>query len=239
MDYSEFLRRIGADPHDPDQELLRARQSDIKFEQAALDAERLETKLQRAVQLPAPEGLIEQLQQISQTEQSTSEPSRRWRHLAVAAGLLIAVGAAGISWNLNHSWESVDEYVAQHYRHDGDSVLRKAGENSDTDVQALFARFDVVAETELAEEISLIKYCPTPDGKGIHMVLNTAQGPVTVIYMPETDVQDHQGVNFDRMKALYVDLEKGSAIIIGNQQQPIESLYALVQRSIVPNNGKA
>ncbi len=190
MDYSEFLRRIGADPHDQDQALLRARQSDDKFEQAALDAERLESKLLRAVQLPAPEGLIEQLQRISQTEQSPSEPARRWRHLAVAAGLLIAVGAAGISWNLNHSWESVDEYVAQHYRHDGDSVLRKAGEHPDTDVQALFARFDVVAEAELAEEISLIKYCPTPDGKGIHLVLNTAQGPVTVIYMPETDVQD-------------------------------------------------
>ena len=109
----------------------------------------------------------------------------------------------------------------------------------DTDVQALFARFDVVAKPELAEEISLIKYCPTPDGKGIHMVLNTEQGLVTIIYMPETDVQDHQSVNFDSMKALYVSLTKGSAIVIGNQQQPIESLYSLVQRSIVPNKGKA
>ena len=70
------------------------------------------------------------------------------------------------------------------------------------------------------------------------MVLNTDDGPVTVIYMPETDVEDHQSIGFDDVNALYVSLEKGSAIIIGRQQGS-ESLYSLVQRSIIPTVNKA
>jgi len=95
------------------------------------------------------------------------------------------------------------------------------------------------AAPELAGIISVIKYCPTPDGKGIHMVLNTQEGPVTLIYMPETDVIDRQPLEFDGMQALLVGLEKGSAAIIGSGDQSISGLYAVVQESIIPVLNKA
>ena len=140
---------------------------------------------------------------------------------------------------MNHSWNSVDEYVVDHYHHDGDALVQRASENPAFDVETIFARFDVVAEPLLADDISMIKYCPTPDGRGVHMVLDTPQGPVTVIYMPETGVKDGPGVQFDDMNSYYVQLEKGSAVIIGKQQQSIDSLHALVQESIVPSESKA
>ena len=111
--------------------------------------------------------------------------------------------------------------------------MHEDGAASAEQVQEVFAQFDVTTRPALADVISLIKYCPTPDGKGVHMVLNTEDGPVTVIYMPETEFEDHQSIVFDDVNALYVSLEKGSAIIIGRQQGS-ESLHSLVQRSIIP-----
>ena len=123
--------------------------------------------------------------------------------------------------------------IYEGYHHDGDALIAKSGVQAVGDVQALFSRFSVEAAPELAQIISVIKYCPTPDGKGIHMVLNTEDGLVTLIYMPETDVNDHEFLEFDGMKAMLVGLEKGSAAIIGTRSQSISSLYSFVHDSIV------
>lgn len=237
MDFSEFLRRMGAEPRSKDPEILSARQSGPEFEQAAQAAEDFERQLDRAIDLPAPEELLSQLREISR--QNPPTPVFRWRSMAIAAGLLIAVGAAGITWNMNRGWESVDQYLVEHYHHDGDKLLAKAGQGTADDVQAIFSTFDVKVRPELAQIISVIKYCPTPDGKGVHMVLNTEEGPVTVIYMPETDVEDHGTVEFDSMSALLVGLDKGSAALIGADSQSIFRVYSVVHDSIIPVVNKA
>jgi len=234
MDFSEFLRRLGAEPNNQDPEFLRARRSGEEFEQAAVNAEAFERQLQRATQLPAPEALLDQILTIS--SEYKPAPARRWHHLAIAAGVLIAVGAAGFTWKLNHRWGSVDEYVMEHYRHDGADLLLHPRDVSAQDIQEIFAEFNMTATPGLADIISVIKYCPTPDGTGIHMVLNTSEGLVTVIYMPETGVTDREHMEFDQVNALYVAMERGSAIII-SPQPDVDSLYALVQQSIIPNRG--
>ena len=236
MDFSEFLRRLGADPGDQDPEFVSARQSGVEFEQAALEAEAFERQLQRATRLPAPDGLLDLILKISSENGPAPASGRRWRYLALAASLVMAVGAAAITWNLNRGWKSVDEYAMDHYRHDGEAMLLRTDAVSEQDIREFFTQFDVTAAPGLADIISVIKYCPTPDGTGIHMVLNTSEGLVTVIYMPATGVTDHERMTFDNMNALYVSLEKGSAIII-SPQQDVESLYALVQQSIIPNSG--
>ena len=102
------------------------------------------------------------------------------------------------------------------------------------DVQTLLAGFEVEAAPTLAEIVGVIKYCPTPDGKGVHMVLNTQNGPVTVIYMPDTPVTDRQMLAFDNVEAILVQLDRGSAAIIGAGGQQVSDYYAIIQDSIVP-----
>ncbi len=236
MNFSEFIRQLGAEPRSQDPEFLRARQSSPEFLQAAEEADTFEEKLTRAVDLQLPDDLMENILQISRNPAgaATAETTPWWRSMALAAGILIAIGAAGITWNMNRGWDSVDEYLADHYSHDGPGLVARAGDKTSKDIQAIFALFNVEAAPELAKTVSIIKYCPTPDGKGVHMVLNTDQGPVTVIYMPATEVNDHETLEFDGMQALLVSLEKGSAAIIGTGSQSISSFYSVVQESIIP-----
>lgn len=238
MNFSEFKRLLGAEPRSRDPEFLRARQSSPEFEAAAAMAERFEARLEQSLMIPAPDGLIETLQSISQTA-AVDSGHRRWWPLALAASVLIAVGAAGLTWNMNRGWDSVEEYVMDHYRHDGSRVMAMAGADEADDVQSILSELNVQAIPALAGIVGVIKYCPTPDGKGAHMILNTESGPVTVIYMPETRVTDRETLAFDDVRALLVALPRGSAAIIGADQKLVSSMYGFIQQSIVPLAGKS
>ncbi len=241
MNFSEFIRQLGAEPLSQDPEFLRASSSSPEFQQAAEEAEAFEKKLTRAMDLQFPDDTMESILQISRLPASVAADSTTpwWRSMALAAGILIAIVASGISWNMNRGWDSVDEYVPDHYRHDGSRLVARAGEKTTQDIQRFFASFNVEAAPELAEIISVIKYCPTPNGKGVHMVLNTRAGPVTVIFMPATEVNDRETLEFDGMQALLVSLEKGSAAIIGTGSEAVLALYSVTQNSILPELSNA
>ena len=100
------------------------------------------------------------------------------------------------------------------------------------DISRILAKLDARADQELAGRIKLIKFCPTPDGRGAHMVVSTDQGPVTIFYMPKTQVTDGEMVEFDQMHALLVSLEHGSAAIIGEQSQNVENLVTILRNSL-------
>jgi hypothetical protein len=237
MDFSEFIRRLGAEPLSSDYELLRARQSGPEFEKAAVEAEAFEARLESALEIPAPEGLVGELCMISSginAEQSENVRSRRWMPMALAASLLIAVGATGMVWQMNRSYSSVGEYLAAHYNHDGNKVVASAEGHVADNVQEILAHFDVEATEQLAGMVGFIKFCPTREGKGAHMVLNTDQGPVTVIFMPTESVNDGKSLAFDGMQAQLIRLQSGSAAVIASGPQAISQYFAMVRDSIVP-----
>ena len=229
MNFSEFKKLIGADPWNRDPETLRARNSAAEFEAAAAEAEVFEKKLQSALDVPAPLDLLNDIKRISE------QPARKrnWMPLAMAASLVLAVGAAGLAWQQSRQWDSVEDYLADHYSHDGSSMVAQATSVAgEKEINSIMARFDAAAGKQLSGNIRLIKLCPTPDGKGAHMVVRTDQGPMTIIFMPKTRVNDGEMVNYEQMHALLVSLEHGSAAIIGKQSQDIQNMEDVVRKSL-------
>ena len=101
---------------------MRARHSSPEFEAAAAEAEAFEEKLQAAVHSSHPLTCSARIKAISQQPVK----QRSWIPLALAASLLVFVGAAGMVWKQSHQWDSVEAYVADHYSHDGSAVVAKA-----------------------------------------------------------------------------------------------------------------
>jgi len=229
MNFSEFKKLIGADPWNRDAETLRARNSSPEFETAAAEAEVFEEKLHSALNIQPPAKLLEDIKSISQ------QPVQRrsWVPLALAASLLITVGAVSLVWKQSNSWDSVEAYLADHYSHDGASLVAKATDSvSGQDIARIMASLNASADPELTNSIRFIKFCPTPDGRGAHMVVHTDQGPMTIIFMPETSVTDGEMIQFEQMHALLVGLEHGSAAIIGSQSQNVENLVPVIRESL-------
>jgi hypothetical protein len=240
MDFTEFRRLLAADPRNQDPAFLQARASSPEFRDAAAEADRFEERLERALALDVPPDLLDRIHDIPRGEVSpvrhAAEQGAWWR-FALAASLLLAIGAAGLTWRMNTGWNSVEDYVVDHYHHDGLAVLALADGPPAADVSGMLAEFGATAAPELAGIISVIKNCPTPDGKGVHMVLNTDRGLITVIYMPETLVRDGEHLLFDDSEAVLVELRSGSAVIIGSRLQRVSELHSLVQNSIVTADG--
>ena len=231
MNFSEFKKLLGAEPWNAEPETLAARQSDPVFEQAALEAEAFERKLQDALEINVPAGAqVENLLDIS------AHPARghpRW--LAIAASVLIMVGVAGTAWYQVNKPRTVEEYVASHYLHDGGKVLAMAAPGFDNrEVNRILNRLSAVAGSELVDRVRFIKFCPTLHGRGAHMILESDAGPFTVIFMPETPVLDGESIIFGDSSAQVISLEIGSAAIIGAANVARPGIEAFLKSSITP-----
>ena len=232
MNFSEFRKLLGADPLNRDPETLRARNSGPEFERAAVEAEAFERKLRSAIAVSAPgNGFLEDIIAVSGTV--TARPRARFNRFAIAASVLIVVGVAGLSWKQAHLPKTIEEYVAVHYQYDGQEVIDKASPDFNVaTINRIMAGLDMTAGLKLVDRIQFIKFCPTMDGRGAHMIVQTDQGLITVLYMPGTTVKDRRIIEFGTMQAYLVALEVGSAAIIGRQNQAVSTMDELVRNSI-------
>lgn len=230
MNYSEFIRQLGADPASQDPAFLRARESSPEFTRAAAESNRFEHQLSQALTLSAPQDLLPGLKQIAR---SAARRSGVWRNYALAASVFLATVTAGVVWRMDPRFDSVEQYLAYHYAEDGPALIARGEGQLAENVEKVLARLEVELTPQARRMVGLIKFCPTPAGKGAHLVLNTRQGPITVIFMPDTKVSDGEMLQFDGMQAQLVTLKGGSLAVIGTEQQEIGSFHAWMQHAFI------
>jgi hypothetical protein len=252
MNYSEFTRWLGSDPASQDPDYQAARRSAPEFIAAAAASDEFERKLQQATALPAPKGLSESLKALAHgaaqntaqdTELDTPASTRsfqwRWSY-ALAATLLLAVSAVLVQQQLAMKFDSVEDYVAYHFSHDGPGLLGKAESPGNApgpgELEQLLASLGLQMREPLAGRVKLVKYCPTPEGRGIHLVVNTDRGLVTVILMPDQQVQDGERFAFDGMEASLVNLpgQRVAAAVIARPDQLDTAFGLALQEAVLP-----
>lgn len=221
MNLAEFKRRLMTDPGDRSPEMVRARSAGDEFEQAAAESGRFERALSRAVDVPVPSGLSDRI--ILRQSIEGEKRSMRWvQWSAMAAALAIAVAVTVVLMNPATSEADLRRHVAWHWQLDGPQVLAAslADVREDPDhVQEILAEFGVQASPELLEHVRLSKFCPTPDGKGAHLILETPSGPVTVYYMPRTRLAESPMTMEigGGIRAAAVNVERGSVVLVADR----------------------
>jgi len=234
MNFSEFKRILNSDPASQDPEYQSARRSDPEFVHAAKVSDAFELNLARASRLPAPVGLADELKALA-SSQAASGASLFYRYrYAMAATVVLAVSAVLLIQQLTPRWDNIEGYVAYHYSHDGNTVLQSAENPNAQDLAEILASFDLEMAQPLAQQVQFVTVCPTPEGMGVHMVLNTPQGLVTVIIMPGQEIQAAERFAFNDMQASLVALtdHSAAAAIIGRAGQLNPVLDQSIQSSI-------
>ncbi len=235
MNSSELEKNLGAEPRETAARLEREGGLDPEQRAAVDEALAFEDRLERALRVPVDEdALVKSLLAAPKTAQRRFEPPH-W--LAMAASLFILVGVSGLVWVALQpgGTPSVADYVAQHYAHDGEAVLARADEGATAqDVEAVLARLGAQASNALAGQVQFIKFCPTPDSQGAHMILATEDGPATVIFMPAVQVDEPLLLEFDGVNAKVVGLDSGAAAIIGASDRVADDLRAQLQAGMKP-----
>ena len=236
MNFSEFIQQLGADPGSQDPEFRRARESGPDFAEAAARADRLERQLRQALEVKQPEHLLRDLNSIPD-----EAPVIRsiWRHYAVAAGVLLVVALAGITWRMNFLEPSVGNYLAKHYAFDGAELLTRGEGQAAGNVAEVLDVLSMGLEPDFAATVSFIKFCQTPLGIGAHLIVNTPTGAITVLYMPGLNIRDGELLEFDGLQAQLVSVTGGAVAVIGTPNQQVGDYHADVQHSFVAQNAGA
>jgi hypothetical protein len=236
MNFSEFKKKLGAEPRNRDPEILGAMESDPAFRAAAEEAEAFEKKLEAAFSIKTPPFLLDQIASIPTVASITPKPRQtRWTWLAAAAVFVAGVGFASYTWyESTFYWDNVDDYIVEHWAEDGSEFLAQADGQPDNSAPALFARFNVEVSPELAGRIDFVHSCRTPGSRGAHMVIATESGPVTLIFMPEVDTENGHILDLGQQVAATLPLERGSAVIIGASEEAIAPIYAIARAGIRP-----
>lgn len=245
MNASEFEQALGAAPRET-AEARRAGEADPARDAAVADALAFEDRLEAALRVAVDEeallaGILE-TPMADRTGDAVSPdpdaaPERRglpgW--LAMAASVFVIAGVVAVLLWPSPPPQDLGEYVRSHYLHDGPDVLARADQGMEAgEVDALFAALGAEAGPEFTAGVRYAKFCPTPDGRGAHMVLGTSEGPVTVIYMPNIEVDGPVLLEFDDVQAQVVALSRGSAAIIGAGEGAMRELKTRLETGIRP-----
>ena len=232
MNFSDFKRLLGADPYSQDSDFLRAQMSGGEFSEATAAAEEFEQKLQQAMSVDAPEGL-----QAEILDHVYTTPQRRFTGwpMALAASVFMMIGAGAVFVWHQEQLADLESYVLNHWQMDGNNIVEQARGPANIDqIQAIMASVNASANQQLASQVYFIKNCPTPDGKGAHLVLMTEDGPVTVFYLPKTEVDSMKSFELPGMHAFLVDLQQGSAAVIGPSTVSVRSVAQMLTSGILP-----
>lgn len=236
MNLLEFKRRLMTDPGERSPAMRDARASGEEFTEAALESDRFEALLQRALNVPVPHGLAEEII----LRQSLASESRRrlWPQLtAVAAVVAVAVLVTSVMLFPKTSMVDLRQHIAWHWELDGPQVLAaSAGQfQADPDqVQQVLAEFGVQLDPELLAQVRMTKFCPTPNGAGAHVVLATASGPVTLYYMPRTRLPSSPAsIPLEGgMEAVALNVERGSLAVIAESGTDTPELAREIARQL-------
>lgn len=245
MDFSEFLRRKGAEPRSRDPELEQARAQGKEFTQAAEAIEAFESKLEQALCPPVDsQPLLDDFFDQLDTPDANQAGTRSWPWLSIAASLVITVGVIGLVFNrappASIDSDDLQRYVMEHFEHDGSQVLARVdGGMSEGSLERVLTQLDVRGDDTFAQQVRYVKICPTPHGKGAHLVMQGETGPVTVLFMPETQVNEPLLMRFEDQQASVIALRAGSAAIIGPAGQSHQQLQTLLRESLQPLHSEA
>lgn len=247
MNLAEFKRRLMTDPGLRSPEMLEARRSGGEFAEAAARSDRFERSLQRALKVPVPHALAEQviLRQSLESSAHNNTPRPAWLALAAAVMLGVALTSFNLMDRGGHSLgpdntiaslAQLQEHLSWHWSHDGPEVVATAFQTPTDPMKLgqLLAELGLQLEPALLARVQLGKYCPTPNGAGAHLVLLTDDGPVTAYYMPRTRLSESplEMTLADGQRSWAVNLERGSLALIAEPGADIPALARELVRQV-------
>lgn len=221
----EARRELAADPGRPSDALRRHVAECDACARALWREQGFDRRLREALSVPAPDELAERLL----LTQTTRHRQRVHRPVVVLAASLVLALALGVTWQLGvrpvSEARALNQYVAAHLEHEPESLTATTPVNLGT-VEKLLNEYGLHLSGEM-DNIVYAKRCPTPNGDGVHLVVRTAEGPITFIYMPEQRVSGRVDVDAGGYRGYVTEFGDGAAALVGT---PSDALEAVAER---------
>lgn len=256
MDELEFRRRVYVNPGDLEKEVLDAAAANPNLQRILDESVAFEDSLAASIAgIEIPAGLDEKLRSlanesaaadITATADTATVSTLRakkqsfYQYYAIAASLVLAVGIV-FSLNFNAGPSSADvvfgEAVLDHLHHD----ISEIDDITGGEVYAVLGLDEVNsnmvdAGVSLANpniEVRSAKPCEIiPAFQSTHLLLQGAQGAVSVILVNNSPVDVQFTIRDDRFEGVILPMENGNMILVGEQNEDLSQYASLFAESV-------
>lgn len=226
MNYFEFKQQLLKDSFTKDEEFHRLRNEDFRCAKAYEEAMAFEKTLKAALHVKVPHNLKDSIVLRQTTAHALQSSMRRY---AIASTLFFLFVIATAVWYVKQPGP-IEQFVIQELKKKPEVFISQT-DLPQKDVEQLFASLSTKVDGDLGQ-VRFMKKCPTPGGKGVRMVLMTETGPVTILYMPHTDLKQQVDFELNNYKGRLVAVENGVAAIIGSNYQQVSYMENKIQGSL-------
>ncbi len=223
MDCLEFRRELAAQPHGLGSEANVHRSECRSCAEAFLRAKGFEQRLEQALAVTVPEGLADRilLRQTTATRHGIRIIRQGWTR--IAAGLLMALGMAGVGYLGLRSPDSLAAASVEHLSHEP-FALDRTDPIAATEVARVFADSGVVLKAPLTQ-VTYLTHCPLNGKRSLHLVVRAEGQAVTVMYVPgerqgDADFVDRQIVGRHR------DVGAGTLVMLAGSDRSFDGIEA-------------
>ncbi len=225
MNCLDFRRLIGAEPSSPDAAAAEHARTCAACADFAERTRTLDRRILQALQVqvpPQPE------MQKFMAESAATASERRWRllpgasrWLAVAASLLIGIGVAAAMWVLFPRAALATDVVA-HMKHEPQAWITTRDTVAPARLQAVLERSDVKTNIDLGR-VSYAQSCWFRSHFVPHLVIQDAQGPVTVMLLPNETVAHEQPFSEDGYSGVILPSTHGSIAVLARDSELVRA----------------
>lgn len=227
MNYFEFRQQLLRDSFTKDEEFHRLRKQDLRCAKAYEEAMTFEKTLKAAFNVKVPDNLKDSIVLRQTTAHAVQRSVRRY---AIAATVFLSFVVATAAWYIKQP-SPVEQFIAQSFKLESNTPI-SSQPVALSEVKKVFAAFQANVNGDIGE-VRFIHKCHTPGGTGVHFVVATDAGLVTIYYMPNTQLEKER-INFkiNNEKAILVALEKGSLAIIADNEQQLAFIEPKLQNNL-------
>lgn len=232
MDCLEFRRILASTPRSDDPDFVAHRRECAACAAAWERAQRFEHDLDRALQVPVPEGLADRILLAQATGRRRRFTRGRRVALSLAASVLVALGIGGIAW------QQIDAHSLPAL-----SVAHMPPEIASLDlirplttkaVEDGFAGRDVALQGPVPAGTTYVQDCMVGTYKAVHLVTRRDGEPVVVLYFPHMHVDRERDFDRGGWRGREMPLGAGSLVLLTDRGSaaPFDAVAADWQRAI-------
>ena len=229
MDDLEFRRRAYADPDNQDSDFVdKINQSNDNIE-LINQLHVLDRKIKQAMHIDPPPGLADRLLLNQTLEHHTHTRYRTRAGLSLMASVLVVFGLVFL-WLQPWSGINLEHQVLTHVYDELDHLVEKQNKNI-RDINQVLSSYGV----ELKHDIGQVNYlgrCNIANKEAVHIVLAGQKGAVTVMMLPDTNIDSQQAVSDGRFEGMIIPVRKGSMAILGEKGESLDQLETTIKNNL-------
>ncbi len=235
MNDLQFKKQLQTAPFQLDEEMRAYLQKHPELNKTVKNSQQWEKQIKNALQIDPPEGLEARIllkQSYSEAAEKKISPPvseqkkpTHWRHwrAMVASVMLVAIGV-GI-WHERATLfplkaSDVIAHVVHHMEDDPNFMVLKKAPNSEQKLQKLFLAVGAILEHPI-EHLSYAGECVINGQKGLHIVLQEAEGSVTIIVMPGQQLAAMEAFEASGYQGELLPVKGGIVAIMGKGRKQV------------------